>query len=63
MKYLIKQNNSDYFTGTFEIGGTIIMTSFSTRKEDAKLFDSFETATKEMNRINIKNAIIEEIGE
>ena len=59
-KYIIKSFDS-YFTGTFEIGGTIIMTNFSTEKKDAKIFNSNGEALETLNRINHKEAYIEEI--
>ncbi len=60
MKYLIKSCGS-YFTGTFEVGGTIIMVNFSSEKEDAKIFDSFDSAIETLNRIKAQNATVEEI--
>lgn len=59
-KYVIKSFDS-YFTGTFEVGGTIIMTSFSTEKNEAKIFNSNGEALETLNRINHKEAYIEEI--
>lgn len=59
-KYVIKSFDS-YFTGTLESGGTIIMTCFSNVKEDAKIFNSNGEALETLNRINHKEAYIEEI--
>lgn len=59
-KYVIRSFDS-YFTGTFEVGGTIIMTSFSTEKNEAKIFNSNGEALETLNRINHKEAYIEEI--
>lgn len=60
MKYIIK-NLDSYFTSTFEVGGTIIMVSFSNVKEDAKIFDSFDSAIETLNRINVQSATVEEV--
>lgn len=59
-KYVIRSYDS-YFTGTFEVGGTIIMTSFSTEKNEAKIFNTNGEALETLNRINHKEAYIEEI--
>lgn len=59
-KYLIKSLDS-YFTGTFEIGGTIIMTNFSSEKNDAKVFDTKEECEKMLQRINDGRMEIEEV--
>lgn len=59
-KYLIK-SCGDYFTGTFEIDGTIIMVNFSSEKKDAKLFDTEEESKKMLNRINDGRMEIEEV--
>ena len=58
--YIIKDHDC-YFVSTFEVGGTIIMTNFSNVKEDAKIFDSFDSAIETLNRINHQTAIVEEI--
>lgn len=58
--YLIKEYDS-YFQDTFEINGTIIMVNFTSEKSDAKKFTTFDDAINELNRINCRNAIIEEI--
>ena len=49
--YIIK-NYDSYFRGTFEVGGTIIMVNFSNMKEDAKIFEDFDSAIATLNRIN-----------
>lgn len=59
-KYVIKSYDS-YFTGTFESGGIIIMTCFSNVKEEAKIFNTNGEALETLNRINHKEAYIEEI--
>ena len=58
--YIIKELDS-YFVDTFEINGTIIMVNFTSEKEEAKKFDSFQSAIDTLNRINCRNAIVEEI--
>lgn len=59
-KYLIKSLDS-YFTGTFEVGGTIIMTNFSSEKNDTKIFDTKEECEKMLKRINDGRMEIEEV--
>lgn len=58
--YIIKEFDS-YFQDTFEINGTIIMINFTSEKEEAKKFNDFDEAISTLNRINCRNAIIEEI--
>lgn len=58
--YVIK-NHDSYFTKTFEVNGTIIMTCFSNVKEEAKIFNTNGEALETLNRINHKEAYIEEI--
>lgn len=58
--YIIK-NYDSYFRGTFEVGGTIIMVNFSNMKEDAKIFEDFDSAIATLNRINCRDAIVEKI--
>jgi len=59
-KYLIK-SCGDYFTGTFEVGGTIIMVNFSSVKSEGKLFDTKEECEKMLQRINDGRMEIEEV--
>lgn len=59
-KYLIKSLDC-YFTGTFEVGGTIIMTNFSSKKNEAKVFDTKEECEKMLKRINDGRMEIEEV--
>lgn len=59
-KYVIRSFDS-YFTGTFESGGVIIMTCFSTEKNEAKIFNSNGEALETLNRIKHDEAYIEEI--
>jgi len=61
MKYIIKQYDDCYFTGTFEVQGTIIMVNFSNVKEDAKIFNDYDEAIKTLNRIKCQNANVIEI--
>lgn len=58
--YVIKQYDS-YFKDTFEVNGTIIMTNFTNDINDAKKFDDFDEAIKELNRLKHQDANVVEI--
>jgi len=61
MKKYILKNYDSYFTGVFEIGGTIIMVNFSSEKEDAKIYNTLEAAEEMQNRIKDHGVTIEEV--
>jgi len=57
--YIVKHLDA-FYTGKFEIQGTVIMINHSNRKEDAKVFKDKEEIKEEMKNIDNYDYIIEE---
>lgn len=57
--YIVKHLDA-FYTGKFEIGGTVIMINHSSEKSDAKVFNTKEEIKEEMRNIDNYDYIIEE---
>lgn len=55
------KHNGSYYTGKFEISGTVIMINHSNVKEDAKIFNSIEEIEEETKNMNNYKYEVEEI--
>ena len=58
---LIIKHNGAYYTGKFEIQGTVIMINHSNVKEDAKIFNNEDEIKEETKNMNNYEYEIEEV--
>ena len=59
MKYILKDKTNNYYTGTMDVHGVVIMVCFSSNIKDAIKFKSKEDAENEIKRVDRELEIVE----